>query len=146
MPPYGYETENISRDRSVKLIRKALTCSDAPLADTDEDLVIWWISGTIEICLFRAFNKGRQQLTEEYKHAVMTRVLNINTNPDLRKKILLRQIDPEEFSRMTSEQMCTEAKKEHDQQLKQELLFSAFASPLPKCVRYENGDLYAPTS
>ncbi|CAG8562415.1 2236_t:CDS:2 [Ambispora gerdemannii] len=145
MPPYSYETGNITRDRSVKLIRNALVCSDVPLADADEDLVIWWISGTIEICLFRAFNKGLQQLTAEYRQAVKTRVHNINTNPDLRKKIILRQIDPEEFSRMTSEQMCTEEKKEHDQQLKQELLFSAFTCPLPKFVRYENGDLYAPT-
>lgn len=91
----------------------------------------------IEECIYQEFPynnskhlKDRSDESKRYKAKIRSRFLNLKdkNNPTLKERLILNQMSPEEFVKMSAEDLASEEMKRRDQIIREENLFKSRGS------------------
>ncbi|XP_071807497.1 transcription elongation factor A protein 1-like [Asterias amurensis] len=104
------KTNDVVREKCQEMIAGALKvpiegCDDPSLLDNVDE-----IAAEIEDCVYTEFVNTDMK----YKHRIRSRVSNLKdaSNPELRRRVLTREITPEKIAKMTSDEMASKELKE----------------------------------
>ncbi|XP_038057756.1 transcription elongation factor A protein 1-like isoform X2 [Patiria miniata] len=102
------KTNDVVREKCVQMIVGSLKvpiegCDTEVLGDVDE------IAAEIEDCVYTEFVNTDMK----YKNRIRSRVSNLKdtNNPELRRRVLTREITPEQIAKMTSDEMASKELK-----------------------------------
>jgi len=118
-------TGDNTRDRCVGLIYDGLACDSGAPSDLITDRAI-----AVEKAVYAQFGG----ITQEYRGKIRSLFVNLKdkANPSLRESIVSGELSPENFSKMTSEEMMTVERRAADQKIKEENLFKSLGAGEPE--------------
>lgn len=75
------------------------------------------VAAAVETAVFKAF---KMQVNKDYKAKVRTLLFNLKDakNPDLRRKVLIGELQPGQLVTMTSEELASDDKKTENQEIR----------------------------
>ena len=114
-----------------KVVKKAfldgllLACGDAGRAEEDAERV----ATELEEELSAAWNKDTRAVSKEYKAKYRSLAFNLkdNSNPDLRRRVLLGEIACKDIVHWKPQQMASDKRKEDDKEIKKTAMLNAQA-------------------
>ncbi|KAG4156533.1 hypothetical protein ERO13_D02G003200v2 [Gossypium hirsutum] len=124
------------RDKFREILVEAL--SKVP-SETDEDMLDQvnacdpiWVAVTVESVMFRKM--GKSNGTNKIKYRSIMFNMNDPKNPDLRRKVLLGEVNPERLITMTPEEMASEQRQRENKEIKEKALSYCERDAAPKAT------------
>jgi hypothetical protein len=91
------------------------------------------VAAAVETAVFKAF---KMQVSKDYKAKVRTLLFNLKDakNPDLRRKVLIGELQPGQLVTMTSEELASDDKKNENQEIR----CAAGSCLQDRCARWQH--------
>nr|KJB27640.1 hypothetical protein B456_005G003700 [Gossypium raimondii] len=124
------------RDKFREILVEAL--SKVP-SETDEDMLDQvnacdpiWVAVTVESVMFRKMGKSND--TNKIKYRSIMCNMKDPKNPDLRRKVLLGEVNPERLITMTPEEMASEQRQRENKEIKEKAISYCERDAAPKAT------------
>ncbi|MBA0670086.1 hypothetical protein Goklo_025524 [Gossypium klotzschianum] len=108
-------------------------------SETDEDMLDQvnacdpiWVAVTVESVMFRKM--GKSNGTNKIKYRSIMFNMKDPKNPDLRRKVLLGEVNPERLITMTPEEMASEQRQRENKEIKEKALSYCECDAAPKAT------------